>query len=112
MSALGHKQKYSARVRLVRFAPEGGCHRETSSRPLSAQTGSRSIQLVIHAERQQLIALIDRFSRDGRERSRCIGKADARRAEIDVFVLTHDRPLAGQGMLDAPADCPTPSADI
>jgi hypothetical protein len=67
--------------------------------------GSRSIQLVIHAELQQLTALVDRFLRDWGERSRRGGKVDARRAEIDVFVLANDRPFVGQCVLNTGADC-------
>jgi hypothetical protein len=68
----------------------------------SGVCGSRSIQLVIHAKCQHLMALVDSFRRDWCERRRRGGEAGARRAEIDVFVPTYDRPFACQGMLDAP----------
>ena len=75
-------------------------------RSMSSHQASTSIEFVIHAKCQHLIALIDDFRRNRRDQGRCSRKANTGRAKINIFVFSHNGPFAGQRLLDAAADGP------
>ena len=61
-----------------------------------------SVKLVVHRERQHLIALIDGLARHRSDCRRHAREADVRRPEIDIFVFADDRAFPGQACSTPP----------